>query len=180
MRGGCAVRSSAAGTEGTGGWSLLSFCMFAGWMCFTGPLRSQEAVIPPEGPPAAVMTKTDQDNAEHSVRTAVIRSALLPGLGQWYNGQKLKAVVVFGAETGLIGAAVLQNQRAVQRTTEAERVFYQDDRSRFLWYAGAFWLLQIIDAHVDAKLKPFDISEDLSLQTISLPGLQGMGLVYRF
>ena len=116
-----------------------------------------------------------------STKTAMIKSAIMPGWGQWYNGQKFKAVLVLGGEIGLIGVAVVQNQRARSSKNDAERVWYQDDRSSFLWYAGAFWLLSIIDAHVDAKLREFDISEDLSIVPARLNNVSiGLRMSYRF
>lgn len=145
-----------------------------------GQTAAQDEVTVDVGPSAPRRISVVSDSSEYTVKGAVIRSSLLPGLGQWYNGQKLKAVVVFSIEAGLIGAAVVQNQRAVRSTDESVRVFYEDDRSRFIWYAAAFWLLQVFDAHVDAKLRPFDISENLSLETRILPGSEQMALVYRF
>lgn len=100
----------------------------------------------------------------HSARTAVIRSALLPGWGQWYNDKKIKAVLIVAGEAGLAAAAVVQNQRAVNSSTEYERSYYQDDRGRYIWYAAALWLLNVVDAFVDAKLYNFDVSDDLSMQ----------------
>lgn len=97
-----------------------------------------------------------------SARTVVIRSALLPGWGQWSNGQKLKAAVVVGGEVGFFAAAAVQNHRANQATLEADRTFYIDDRNRFFWYAAALWVLNMLDAYVDARLRPFDTSPDLS------------------
>lgn len=96
-------------------------------------------------------------------RTVVIRSALLPGWGQWSNGAKWKAALVFGGELGLISAAVVQNQRAQQATVESEKMFYEDDRSRWVWIAGAVWLLNIVDAYVDAQLRGFDVGPTLAL-----------------
>ncbi|MBN2417678.1 hypothetical protein JXO52_17725 [bacterium] len=148
-------------------------------MTAAGSAAAQHAEDAAVGP-AVPVRKAAADTSEQSVPGAVIRSALLPGFGQWYNGKRLKAVAVFGIEAGLIGAAVVQNQRAVRSTTETERVFYEDDRSRFIWYAAAFWLLQVFDAHVDAKLRPFDISDNLSLETRVTPGIEQVALVYRF
>ena len=95
---------------------------------------------------------------------AIIRSAILPGWGQYYNGMWFKAILVLGGELGLISAAVIQHQRAVQTDIPEAREFYENDRSRWIWYSVGFWLLNIIDALVDAHLKDFDVDPDLSFQ----------------
>src|SRR4030066_306321 len=79
----------------------------------------------------AMSIPQDAETARDTVQvkspaTAVIRSAILPGLGQWYNGQKLKAVLVFSAGAGLIGNAVYYNQYVVRSTGDEERRFYEN------------------------------------------------------
>ncbi|MCK4825353.1 hypothetical protein KA005_56925 [bacterium] len=100
---------------------------------------------------------------QKSPTTAVIRSALIPGLGQLYNGQELKAAVVFLGELALVGNAVYLNQMAVQSKTELERVFYEDNRSKSLWWFFAVYILNLLDAYVDANLWGFDTGPDLSI-----------------
>ena len=99
-----------------------------------------------------------------SPRGAVLRSALIPGWGQWYNGQKLKALLVLGVELGLAGNSVYFNQLAVQSTTDWEREFYQNNRSQYLWWFLGVYLLNLLDAYVDAHLWDFDAGPDLSIQ----------------
>jgi hypothetical protein len=111
--------------------------------------------------------KTDSLNIRtpetKSPTVAMIRSALLPGWGQWYNGQKWKALLVFGGEAALVGNAVYYNQRVAKSTTDDERRFYRDVRGRFLWWLLAVHLLNVLDAYVDAQLWDFDTGPDLSL-----------------
>jgi hypothetical protein len=99
-----------------------------------------------------------------SPKVAVIRSAVLPGWGQWYNEQKLKSLLVFGAEAALIGNAVYYNQLAVKGATDDERRFYQDVRGRFLWWLIAAHLINVLDAYVDAHLWNFDVGPDLAVE----------------
>ena len=103
------------------------------------------------------MTKTK------SPTVAMIRSALLPGWGQWYNDQKWKALLVFGGEVALVGNAVYYNQRVAKGTSDDERRFYRDVRGRFLWWFLAVHLLNVLDAYVDAHLWNFDTGPFLSL-----------------
>ncbi len=94
---------------------------------------------------------------------AVIRSALLPGLGQWYNDQRLKALVVLGGELALAGNAIYYNQMAVKSSTYDEGEFYRDLRGRFIWWFAGIYLLNLLDAYVDAYLWDFDTGPDLSM-----------------
>ena len=93
---------------------------------------------------------------------AMVRSALLPGLGQWYNGQKFKAVLVLGGELGLMANAVYQNQQVVQSQTEEEKAFYVNNRSLSLWWFFGVYFLNILDAYVDAHLMDFDVGPELT------------------
>lgn len=97
-----------------------------------------------------------------SPRTAMIRSALIPGWGQWYNGQKIKAAIVLAADLGLIGAGIYYNQLAVKSTTDYEYEHYSYWRSQFYWWLIAFRLISMLDAFVDAHLFDFDTGPDLS------------------
>lgn len=104
-------------------------------------------------------------------RNAMIYSAVCPGLGQWYNEQKIKSVIVFGGEAALIGNAVFYNQKIFESKNdltlsdedrETSMGFYRDWRGQFIWYAAAFYLLNILDAYVDAHLFSFDVGPNLS------------------
>jgi len=115
--------------------------------------------------------------SEKSPMGALLRSALIPGWGQWYNGQKLKSILVFGGGMTLIGAAVIQNQRAVRSSIPEEREFYQSDRDRFIWYFLGAYLLNLLDAYVDASLSNFDTGPDLSVRS---PMSAGKGVMVAF
>lgn len=94
---------------------------------------------------------------------AVIRSALLPGLGQWYNQQRIKAVIVFGGEAALFGNILFYRKKAREAVVEENQVFYEDLKSRFTWILAAVHLLNMLDAFVDAHLFDFDAGPDLSV-----------------
>jgi hypothetical protein len=94
---------------------------------------------------------------------AMVRSALLPGLGQWYNGQKFKAILVLGGELGLMANAIYQNQQVVRSQTEEEKAFYANNRSLSLWWFFGVYFLNILDAYVDAHLMDFDVGPELTV-----------------
>lgn len=95
---------------------------------------------------------------------AMLRSIVVPGWGQFYNGKWFKGLVIAGAEIGLVANAVVLNQWANQAETEEEYLFYIDNRNLSFWLLGATILYSMADAFVDAHLADFDESPDLSLR----------------
>lgn len=117
--------------------------------------------------------------------TAAFYSAILPGLGQAYNKKYWKIPIVYGA----IGTSLYfyfdNNQKyhryrdAYKRRLEgfsddefgyldkdrlisAQR-FYQRNRDLSLLITAAFYMLNIVDANVDAHLMQFNVNDKLSL-----------------
>jgi hypothetical protein len=123
---------------------------------------------------------------------AAFYSAVLPGLGQAYNGKYWKIPVVYAA----LGAGVyfyLENDRQYDRyrnayknrlagnandeftdqdgkaiistkgLIEAQR-FYQRNKEISVLVTVGLYALNIIDANVDAHLQQFNVNEDLSLK----------------
>lgn len=115
---------------------------------------------------------------------AAFYSAILPGLGQAYNKKYWKIPLVYGAigtslyfyndnnkkyhqyrdayKKRLAGQpdefAYLDNNRLVS----AQR-FYQRNRDLSLLVTAAFYILNIVDANVDAHLMQFNVNDNLSL-----------------
>lgn len=114
-------------------------------------------------------------------------SAVLPGLGQAYNGSYWKIPLVYaGIGTSLY--LVIHNDQQYNRYRDAYKRrlagFQNDEFQDILDNEGlinaqkqfrqnkefailatvAFYLLNIVDANVDAHLKQFDVSRDLSLK----------------
>jgi len=54
-----------------------------------------------------------QDGGERNVALAFGASALLPGAGQWLNGQKIKAVVAIGLEAAIITSYVVTRRQGL-------------------------------------------------------------------
>jgi hypothetical protein len=125
-----------------------------------------------------------------SPRKASLYSAVLPGAGQIYNGKYWKAPIVW-AGIGTFAYLATDNQAKFMRFKDAYLVrqdggideFYDiltpealinemDRYRRFrdLNIIGAtlFYIIQIVDANVDAALYDFDVSDDISLR-ISQP-----------
>jgi hypothetical protein len=109
---------------------------------------------------------------------AVLRSALLPGLGQFYNESYWKIPIITSL-IGYFGYQVYSNHkqfsdyREQYASSQSEqnpagntnlkilREFYRDQRDEFIWYLGLTYLVNLVDAYVDAHLFDFDVSEDI-------------------
>ncbi len=119
-------------------------------------------------------------------RKAMLFSAILPGMGQVYNKKYWKVPLVYG---GLIGFGlvvdfynnqgnkfrndlfeVLNTGRKTGQTgldeTQLRTVIDQARRQRdyFIIITAFFYILQMVDAHVDAHLKEFDLNPKLKVR----------------
>jgi hypothetical protein len=101
-------------------------------------------------------------NEKKNPTGAMIRSLVFPGLGQWYNNKKFKALIVFCAESALLANAIYLNQQLVISTEDYERNFYIENRNVSVWWLVGVILYSVTDAFVDAHLADFDESPILS------------------
>jgi hypothetical protein len=126
-------------------------------------------------------------------RNASILSAIIPGGGQIYNHKYWKAPIVW-AGMGGIGYLFFKNQKdykfyqdnlrklvagdssaldATGLTTvdqiQTQKLIYRKRRDLCGFGLIAIYAINIIDANVDAHLKTFDVSDDLSLQIKAKP-----------
>ncbi len=136
-------------------------------------------------------------------RKATMFSAVLPGLGQAYNRRYWKIPLVYGGfvalgyfinfnhefyqefERTLVARALGEDMTAYrfgqlqEATLESRSNRFQRDRDFLIILTGMLYMLNIVDAHVDAHLRGFDISDELSMQfkpsmgggDINAPGL---------
>lgn len=122
-----------------------------------------------------------------NARKATIMSAVLPGLGQIYNRKYWKAPIIYAALGGL-GYWGINNHKQYKFYSDNLKSLYDDDpnttnetpytsdqlitqknyykkyRDIALMTSALVYVINIIDANVDAHLKTFDVSDDLSLQ----------------
>ncbi|MBE2228289.1 MAG: hypothetical protein IAE93_13125 [Ignavibacteria bacterium] len=112
-----------------------------------------------------------------SPTTAVLLSAVLPGAGQFYNESYWK-VPIIGGLVGYFGYEYFRNNnlykdyRNEYTASQTElnpngdlnlktlREFYRDQRDDFVWYFLIVYVINMVDAYVDAHLFDFDVSED--------------------
>jgi len=130
----------------------------------------------------------------YNPKVAIVRSAILPGWGQATNKKYWKMPLVYGAlgVTGYIffrnigqyreanaayknaidgdpsnDSLVPQPYLSVITSPERIKSFRNEVRQNVdysVLFFIAFWGLNVVDAAVDAHLKTFDVSDDLSLQ----------------
>ncbi len=127
---------------------------------------------------------------DHSPTKATWMSAALPGLGQYYNGKYWKIPIIYAGFSSML-FFVAQNKYEYNRYKEAyaisvempegetsnnplvdnynteqllsQREYYQSNLELSYILTGIFYLLQIVDATVDAHLYEYDIDDDLSI-----------------
>ena len=106
---------------------------------------------------------------------AMLRSAVLPGFGQFYNESYWKIPVIWGVSAWFLylwndrndlyvyykdqyNISLNETSNSSSSFYKARRDFYRDDRDLFAIYLGLTYFLNLIDAYVDAHLFDFDIN----------------------
>ena len=110
----------------------------------------------------------------------MMRSAVIPGWGQVYNGKLPKAALVVGGEGLLIYKAIEEYNKendaaAIGDAVGANR--HMNLKVNYLWWAAVVHLLQMADAYVDAQLSHFEA--DFEPDEAALPGEPSRGLAAR-
>jgi len=101
---------------------------------------------------------------------AVLRSAIIPGLGQFYNESYWKIPIIWGTAALLISGWVYNNNlyndnkdlfiNTDQYLYQYRRDFYRNQRDNFTIYLVVLYVLNLLDAYVDAQLYDFNVEED--------------------
>ena len=123
--------------------------------------------------------------SEYDPKKAILFAAILPGLGQIYNKKYWKLPLVYGGfigfgygvnfyqtgykkyknelfdilETGEPVSASGFDEASLRRIVDK----YRRERDFFIILSAGMYLLQMIDAHVDAHLKEFDLNPTLQV-----------------
>jgi len=135
-----------------------------------------------------IETLNQQEHTQNSeTKTATILSIILPGAGQIYNKNYWKPALIWGGIA--VSLYISQVNRELYTEFKNEYILelgYPKTQSKYHDYnslsnikaqknlfkrrmetayifAGAIYLLQILDANVDAQLMTFDVSDNLSL-----------------
>lgn len=127
----------------------------------------------------SIKTTNDIEDTTKFVMTkspwgAVLRSAVIPGWGQIYNESYIKAPIILGVTGYFVYGWITSNNdyKDNKNLYLAEpggaraanylrlRTFYRDQRDMFTIYLGITYLLNLVDAYVDAHLFDFTIKEN--------------------
>ncbi|MGN6166219.1 MAG: DUF5683 domain-containing protein [Flavisolibacter sp.] len=193
----------------------------------TRPRIAVDSLPKIDSPVVAKVNKVDSVMLHHSPKKAAIRSALIPGWGQFYNKKYWKIPIVYGALGVSAGVFIfnLQSYRdfrfaykaRIEATTPSipdpvtgvlrpdstnynklQQIYkvldvnairnYRDEYRRDIDYSVLvfilLWGLNVVDATVDAHLKAFDVSPDLSFNFkvghSQMAGTNGISLVLAF
>ena len=97
-------------------------------------------------------TRTDSLPSAHG---ALLRSAVLPGWGQFYNGRPVKGLFFGAASATALTAVVVEHRRIRSAPTPEEHQDRTASRNGRLLYFALSVALAAIDAYVDAHLADF-------------------------
>ena len=104
---------------------------------------------------------------EKNPKVAMLCHTLLPGLGQVYNGRRLKVALMAGAATYYYGTAYIQYKKwhaaealrdqyppGSEQYNFQDRLasYYEENARTYLWWSGAVYLLGLLDSWIDAHL----------------------------
>lgn len=163
--------------------------LFFVFICLANPLLAQEDSLRVKTD-KVLLEKTPQETKPYNALApakAAFFSAVLPGLGQAYNGKYWKIPIVYAA----LGTGIyfyIDNNNAYHRYRDAYKrrlAGYEDDefqgllsnatlieaqkqaqrqKELSLLITVGIYVLNIIDANVDAHLQQFNVNEDLSFE----------------
>ncbi len=128
---------------------------------------------------ASQREKKEPKTVEHSPKTATILALALPGSGQIYNRKYWKVPVVYGA-MGYTTYRMLQNRSKMRTLNDsirglfvagkspsaqliAERDKFRGNRDISILMMAGIYVLQAVDATVDAHFYKFNINDDITL-----------------
>ena len=139
-----------------------------GAVVFAGILVVLSQVASGAGGAGGNAPRTDDGSNRPHGTTAMVASAVHPGLGQLLNGAEYKAAIICAVETFLVAGLVVEDRRArnslrLYKQTADDRHYDEysehfDRRQALVWWAAVAALYGLADAYVDAHLVGFDDS----------------------
>jgi len=110
-----------------------------------------------------------------------ILMSVIPGLGQWYKGSKVKGICMFAAEAAaLAGILICENQRSSYKkkiiqqpkfaqTYENKRSNYETGRNICIGAAAAIWIYNMIDAAVAKGARKVEVQRGSTVHAALVP-----------
>ena len=156
-------------------------------------------------------SQSNTDTVFHSPKRATIYSTILPGFGQYYNQKYWKIPVVY-IGIGTLTYFIIDNHKEFNRFKTAYQLRINGGEDEFLglyneqallnemnrWRTfrdycivgtALIYILQIIDANVDAHLFDFDVGDNLTIKLMpnqinnnpfSMPTVLSLGCTIKF
>ncbi len=161
--------------------SMLVLLSLVGFGQENENIERAEGVIS-KGDTTLIVTETPRNRPNK----IALYSAILPGLGQAMNKKAWKIPIIYGGVTFLIysssnfntkydffrdafflevdGDPDTINETGLNESQLRRRVeFFRRNRDFFYILTGVLYLLNVVDAHVDAHLRDFDVNDDIAL-----------------
>ncbi|HEY5367515.1 MAG TPA: DUF5683 domain-containing protein [Hanamia sp.] len=171
-------------------------------------IAKNDTIVKPKKSKQKLSAADDSVINKYNPKAATIRSAIFPGWGQFYNKKYWKIPIVWGA-LGITAGVFVGNlntykecKQAVIYRSEGKdslispklqplstssltyyRNYYRQNIDYSVLVFFLFWGLNIVDATVDAHLKTFDISPDLSMKirpNLNYLNSPGVSVVFSF
>ncbi len=188
-------------------WLLLGvFCGLAHSTQAAAPQKKRDRkkpsfTLPVPSTPAA-QEKAEKRRrllTEMNMQRAWMYSAMIPGLGQFYNEQYWRIPIIYAVLAGFGGCAIYYHREYVEYKRKLIRGehessafvnyvnFCRSAQDVFIALTALWYLANVFDAYVGASLKTFDISDDIGLKvqptvsstTQNTPAI-GLSLTWRF
>ncbi len=169
----------------------ISFALLLG----LGALVAPAALAAEESDPIA-----EEAPAGNDARVAMIATTLFPGLGQLYNEEGLRTLVVFVWESYYIATILREGLEADFYKRRAASLapgetwngqdysqlrslfhFHEDKQTDYIWYSAALFLGSLLDAYVFAHLYSFETDDIRSRRSLIMPVFRNdsFGLTFR-
>ena len=133
------------------GWASLLFALFAGRpACATETEADSTHTVPSATLPSA--------------HGALLRSTVLPGWGQFYNGRPVKGLFFGAASATALTSVVVEHRRIRSAPTPEEHQDRTARRNSRLLYFALSVALAATDAYVDAHLADFGTAMQVEMQ----------------
>ena len=163
---------------------VLFVIFFGTILTLSGQAKDSATEVKPAKEPLRLFSFSDP----HSPKKATIYAAVIPGLGQLYNRKYWKVPIVY-ATFGVATAFMLDNRSKMRAlntqfrklyainpdtTIDPNKIFLRDNYRKYRDFAilamSAIYVLQIIDATVDAHFYKLNIDQNLQAKLNPAPG----------
>ena len=139
------------------GWASLLLVLLAGQPAYATEAETDSTRTVQSGP-------STEAAALPSAHGALLRSAVLPGWGQFYNSRPVKGLLFGAASATALTSVVVEHRRIRSAPTPEEHQDRTARRNSRLLYFALSVALAAIDAYVDAHLADFGVGAEMQVE----------------